>query len=1097
MRIYFVILLAAFMLFLGSCTSDSEAKNTSHATFKSYKDIPGVSEEEINAIEQLKQTHPEFVYGVNITMEAFFSNNGKVEGFASLLCQRLSELYGIKFVPSVYSWDEMKQKLSAGEIDFSGELTPTADRQKIYLMSDPIVQRMGTIFVNKNADKLSNIAKERPIRCAFLKGSTLYPQAKNSWGLPFEAIFVDDTELPALFEKGLIDAFIDENTMEAIFENCEFVKAQPYFPLIYSPVSLATGNKQLEPIISVMNKYLKNGGFYELSELYKQGIEIYSRHKLFIFLDEDEKEYIRKHSSPENAVLLAVENENYPMAFYNTKEEEFQGIAMEVLDQIASLTGLKFKVANAPETIWPTLLEDVEKGEISIISELLRSKRREGRFLWTQKPYCVDNYALLSRADYPDVDINQILYAKVGLITESAYAEIFYDWFPDSMNTVSYVKHEDAFEALQNGEIDLLMGTQNMLLNMTNYLERPGFKANIVFQDTYSSVFGFNKDEVLLQSIVNKAQNYVDTEGISQRWKLKVFDYKSKMLKDIMPFMVSSIGLLILGLFAVFFLLLKNRKMSRNLEKIVETRTGELKQASSAKSEFLSRMSHEMRTPMNAIIGMTEIAERSSDTAKLKYCLETIGVSSRHLLSLINDILDMSKIEAGKFNLDCAPLNIEELLKKICGLVIDKMEQSGQKFTVLIGKGMPLDYLGDELRISQVIANILSNAMKFTPEGGQISLSVDEVEKLGEQSVLRFSISDTGIGMSPEQTSRLFNAFEQADGSITKRFGGTGLGLAISKNIVGKMDGKIWVNSELGKGSTFNFEIKLKNISQKQENLRMLAGVHIADIKVLVADADNDTREQFCAIMNQIGIACEAVNSAQAVINAEKIAQNTHKHFDVIFIDFNLTDMNTVELLEQLIGKVEKTSLAMTGSLRDWNKIEDKLKLLGVKRFIAKPLFPSDIFDTISEVVGKTINKSNLSASATKDIPDLSEINLLLAEDVQINQEIFISLMEDTGVKIDTVENGLEAVRAFEAQPNKYDIIVMDLQMPEMDGYEATRAIRGMNNPRGKTIPILAMTANAFKEDVEKCIEAGMNDHVAKPIDINATMQKINNLTKK
>ena len=523
----------------------------------------------------------------------------------------------------------------------------------------------------------------------------------------------------------------------------------------------------------------------------------------------------------------------------------------------------------------------------------------------------------------------------------------------------------------------------------------------------------------------------------------------------------------------------------------------EAEKASNAKTDFLSNMSHEMRTPMNAIIGMTEIAERSSDTAKLKYCLETIGVSSRHLLSLINDILDMSKIEAGKFNLDCAPLNIEELLKKICGLVIDKMEQSGQKFTVLIGKGMPLDYLGDELRISQVIANILSNAMKFTPEGGQISLSVDEVEKLGEQSVLRFSISDTGIGMTPEQTKRLFNAFEQADGSITKRFGGTGLGLAISKNIVGKMDGKIWVNSELGKGSTFNFEIKLKNISQKQENLRMLAGVHIADIKVLVADADNDTREQFCAIMNQIGIACEAVNSAQAVINAEKIAQNTHKHFDVIFIDFNLTDMNTVELLEQLIGKVEKTSLAMTGSLRDWNKIENKLKLLGVTRFLAKPLFPSDIFDTISEVVGKTINKSNLSASATKDIPDLSEINLLLAEDVQINQEIFISLMEDTGVKIDTVENGLEAVRAFEAQPNKYDIIVMDLQMPEMDGYEATRAIRGMNNPRGKTIPILAMTANAFKEDVEKCIEAGMNDHVAKPIDINVTMQKINSLTKK
>ena len=999
----------------------------------------------------------------------------------------------------------MNKKLEAGEIDFTGELSFTPERQEKYIMSGPIVQRMGTIFVNSKAERLSNIARKRPIRCAFLKGSALYTQAKNSWDLPFEAIFVDDKELPSLLENGLIDAFIDENTMEAIFENFEFVKAQPYFPLIYSPVSFTTANNDLKPIVSVLDKYLENGGFYELSELYKEGIEIYSRHKLFKFLTQEEKEYISKHNSPENAVPFAVENDNYPVAFYNLKEEEFQGIAVDVLDQVALLSGLKFKVANEPGTVWPKLLEKLENGEISILSELLQSRLREGRFLWANKPYCVDNYALLSRADYPDVDINQILYAKVGLIAESGYEEIFYDWFPDSMNTISYVKHEDAFDALEKGEIDLLMGTQNMLLNMTNYLERPGFKANIVFHDSYSSVFGFNKDEFVLQSIVSKVQNYVDMDGISQRWRLKVFDYKSKMLRDMMPYMFCSIGLLFLGLFAVFFLLLKNCKMSRNLEKIVEERTAELKQASSAKSDFLSRMSHEMRTPMNAIIGMAEIAERTKDISKLKYCLATIGASSRHLLELINDILDMSKIEAGKFDLLSAPLNIEDLLKRICSLVIDKMEQNGQKLTVVIGKEMRLNYIGDELRISQVITNILSNAMKFTPEGGQISLFVDEVKRIGPQTVLRFSISDTGIGMAPEQTARLFKAFEQADGTITKRFGGTGLGLAISKNIVEKMDGKIWVDSEPGKGSTFSFEISLKNALQ-EENTHVLEGVHTEDLSVLIADADQPAREQFCAFMNQFGITWRAVENAEEVISLKNLLEPENKRFSAIFMDCNLCsglnsslggDLGMVELLKQLEGKIDIARVVITGSLLDLNKVEAPLKLLGVKKFISKPLFPSDVFDAISEVVGKKINKLDLNLGAITEVPDLSKIKLLLAEDVQINQEIFISLMEDTGIKIDTVGNGLEAVRAFEANPNKYDIIVMDLQMPEMDGYEATRLIRAMGNPRAQTIPILAMTANAFKEDVEKCIAAGMNDHVAKPIDIKATIKKITQLTKK
>ena len=386
---------------------------------------------------------------------------------------------------------------------------------------------------------------------------------------------------------------------------------------------------------------------------------------------------------------------------------------------------------------------------------------------------------------------------------------------------------------------------------------------------------------------------------------------------------------------------------------------------SRAKSDFLSRMSHEIRTPMNAIIGMTKIADNTNDIGKLRYCLATIGVSSAQLLGLINDILDVSKIEAGKFELDFAPFNIEKSLMKVCNLIIDSAERKGQKFDVILGNNMRVHYLGDELRLSQVITNLLSNAVKFTPENGTITLTAEEKQRKEDGSVLRFTVADTGIGMTQEQIGRLFTSFEQADESITRKFGGTGLGLSISKSIIDKMNGTIWVDSEINKGTTFTFDIELKWAAQQSGGV-IVNGITPSDLKLLIVE-----------------------------------------------------------------GK------------------------------------------------------------ETEDVPDFSDVTLLLAEDVDINREIFITLLENTNVKIDIAENGLIAVQKFTAHPEQYNMIIMDVQMPEMDGYEATKTIRALDLPRAKTIPILAMTANAFKEDVDKCIACGMNDHLAKPVDIKAVIEKI------
>jgi len=381
--------------------------------------------------------------------------------------------------------------------------------------------------------------------------------------------------------------------------------------------------------------------------------------------------------------------------------------------------------------------------------------------------------------------------------------------------------------------------------------------------------------------------------------------------------------------------------------------------AAEAKSSFLSRMSHEMRTPMNAIIGMAKIAEDTSDASKMKYCLSTIGTSSKQLLGIINDVLDMSKIEAGKLELENIEMNIEKMLVNVCNIIIDNMEKKNQKFNMDLGKELELNYKADELRLSQVITNLLSNAVKYTPEGGKITLTVDKTGQEETTDTLLFSVTDTGIGMTGEQIDRLFNAFEQADGSISRRFGGTGLGLAISKNIVEKMGGRIWVESEYGSGSTFNFEVKLERSEHRDET---------------------------------------ASDSADA-------------------------------------GDAYKTS-------------------------------------------------------------DLSGVSIILAEDVELNREIFSSLLEDTFISIDEAENGVAAVSLFKENPDKYDLIVMDVQMPEMDGFQATRAIRALDTPKAKTIPIIAMTANAFREDVDRCLESGMNDHLAKPIDEKTVIEKIQFYTK-
>ena len=532
-------------------------------------------------------------------------------------------------------------------------------------------------------------------------------------------------------------------------------------------------------------------------------------------------------------------------------------------------------------------------------------------------------------------------------------------------------------------------------------------------------------------------------------------------------------------------------QLNEILEETVKQRTRQLEDqvliaesASKAKSSFLSNMSHEIRTPMNAIIGMTTIGKLAQTISKKNDALGKIEGASKQLLGIINDILDISKIEADKFELSPVSFEFEKMLQKVADLINLRVDERRQKFFVSIGKDIPNTLIGDDQRLSQVITNLLTNAVKFTPEEGSITLDSRLLSEKDGMCCLQISVTDTGIGITEEQKARLFHSFEQADASTSRKFGGTGLGLSISKRIVELMDGEIWVESEPDKGSKFIFNVLLERGADEKKQL-LDDSVNWTNIRIFAVDDDPEIREFFAAVSETLGIDCTVAASGEEA--AELLAKGDF--YNIYFLDWLLPGMNGIDLARKIQENTPQNSIVTIFSSTDWNYIEDDARDAGVKKFLPKPLFPSVIVDVINESLGSKRAAEQDVKSGFSD--DFTGYSILLAEDVEINREIVLSLLEPMNLSIDCAENGAEAVRLFAESPDKYFMIFMDVQMPEMDGYEATRRIRAHDSPKAKTIPIIAMTANVFREDIEKCMEAGMNSHIGKPLDFSEVLDKL------
>jgi len=518
------------------------------------------------------------------------------------------------------------------------------------------------------------------------------------------------------------------------------------------------------------------------------------------------------------------------------------------------------------------------------------------------------------------------------------------------------------------------------------------------------------------------------------------------------------------------------------LEKDLERAIDKALLASRSKSDFLSNMSHEMRTPLNAVIGMTTIGHNATSVERKDEAFAKIEQASKHLLGVINDVLDMSKIESAKFDLFETEFGFDNMIQNVIDFIKFRIDEKHQEIKVFIDTNIPPILVGDEQRIAQVITNLLSNAVKFTPDQGQIGLKANLKKQEGERVTLQIAVSDTGIGINEEQMSRLFRSFEQAEVSTTRKYGGTGLGLAISKHICELMGGGIWVNSKEGEGSTFQFEIILKVGKGSGKGL-IADGVNWSNIRVLVVDDDEDIRDFFQLNFSSLGVSCDIMGSAEEAIAALK----TGNRYDLFFLDWCLPGKDGIELAREISEIGRENAIVVLFSSTDWSLIEAEAKSAGINMFVQKPLFRSVIVDVINRCLGED-NATSFRNQVSKSSYDWSGHRILLAEDVEINREVIMALLEPLNLQIDFAENGKVCYEMFAAPPTVYDLIFMDIQMPVMDGYDSTILIRKLKHPYAQSVPIIAMTANVFKEDVEHCLAVGMDGHVGKPIDFQEVL---------
>ena len=1187
--VYILIFLACSSI--TGCLGESNGPSIDINSIESYRQIPGITEEEITAIEALKAGRQQLVFGHIATAEAFTLPDGTKAGFIPKLCELLSDIIGIPFVHKLMSWDDLLGGLENLTLDFTGELTANTIINTKAIMTHPMADRNLGIYIYDEAINIDNVFDLFGLRIGFFNDSITEQSIKNAYPqLRFESIYTRNIqEASLMLESGIIDAFISDDVYTLIFEEYGITHIQRMLPLVHVPVSITTMNPVLQPIVSVFNKYLEAGGINRLYEIYKEGSLEYAKYDFNKSLTDEERAYLNDLAVNSSRVPIALEADNYPMSFFHDNSNRYQGIAIDNLAEISSITGIDFEVVTDKNSTWDMIIQMLGTGEVALVSELIFSEERREHFQWSTR-YASSRYALLSKTDFPNLEMNQVISATVGLGRQSAYEHIYRVFFPNNYNIKYYPTQGAILDALVQGEVDLIMASENVLLGLLNYREQPDYKVNILFHAPLEeSYFGFNINETALSSIVRKAQRYINEEKIQNDWTSRVFSYSRRLAELQLLYLTNSAVILLIALAVVLFLFIKNLRLKKHFENqaltlstiyntipdlvycmdtdlkfincnssyedftgfsemevigktdleiyanasdqtmaqgfmninrqvinenrtisveeiclrcdntnvllkttktpmvqngktigllgisrdITEHRAAEeaAMEASRAKSAFLAKMSHEIRTPMNAVIGMAELALREARLDIVYRHLYMIRQAGNNLLSIINDILDLSKIESGKLEIIPDHYLFSSLINDVISIIRMRAVDSQLRFVVNVDSNIPNELFGDETRIRQILINILGNAVKYTNEGF-VSFTVSGEIKDDKTLFLTMEIMDSGRGIKEEHIEKLFQDYYQADTAKNKNVEGIGLGLAISWKLLKAMDGDINVYSEYGKGSIFTVTIPQTFISDEKH-----AVVENPEEKnALVFERCDIYSNSLINAINDLGVDCTfALNKTDFLEKLEK------KKFSHVFISSILYERN-----QDIILKYKETS-----SIILLTKLGESIPTNSFS-ILAMPVHSMSVANFLNGITDSFIFNNNEDNKPYINFV-APEARVLIVDDINTNLTVAKGLMQPYNMQVELCKGGYEAIETIHFR--EYDLIFMDHKMPGIDGVDTTKRIREMGDdkPYLKNVPIIALTANALSGAREFFVSNGFNDFLSKPIDtikLNTILEK-------
>ena len=1022
--------------------------------------------------------------------------NGERSGYGYEYQQSVAAYTGWTYEYVNAGWSDLLKLMENGELDLMSGVSYTEDRAEKMLFSElPMGEEKYYLYADlENTDiSASDLKSLNGKRVGLLEGSihaTQFYEWEEKHGL--QLVHVSITGLEDAFEKFTnheIDCVISAETPQLV----EF-GTSAIFQIGGSGIYFVINKDRpdiKEELDNAMRKLQNDKPFYA-DELYQR----YLSATAASVLSSEEQEWLKEHGK----VRVGWVNHDSGISYADKESGELVG----VLDDY--IRAAKSSLGNQSLDFEPVEYESQEA-----MIQALKNNEIDMIFHFSENPYAAEANGFILSTTVLNVDMAVVTTEKYFNENEENTVAIekgklslkwYVSYHYPNWEIVEYDSAEAAEKAVKDGEADCFVAESGQL---TNYIEDT--KLNIVsLMQPGNTAIAVRLDDNVLLSILNKTLKTMSTSMLTGA--LSVYENSSKKvtLADFIKDNLLVVATIFILLFALILTIVlsslrrsrdaeakakKAAKQSQELNKKLQESHKELEvallraeSANSAKTTFLNNMSHDIRTPMNAIIGFTSLAASHVDNKdKVKEYLSKISTSSEHLLSLINDILDMSRIESGKVKINENPLHLPDLLHDIRTIVQPNIASRQLDFLIDTVDVRDEDIIADKLRLTQVLLNILSNGIKFNKIGGTIGVRVKQLKSAPTgYGSYQFIIRDTGIGMKPEFQEHIFESFSREETSTVSGIQGTGLGMAITKNIVDMMGGTITVKSEEGKGSEFTVNLTFKLSKEKKTYAKV---DHLQGLKVLVADDDTDTCLSISSMLTEIGMRSEwTVSGKEAVIRA-KHSMEIGDEFYAYIIDWLMPDMNGIETVRRIRRVIGENKPIIILTAYDWSDVEAEAREAGVTAFCEKPLFMSQLRDLLANPV-PTVKETREQTSGCNGK------QILLVEDNELNQEIAQTILEDAGFVIETANNGKTAVEIMEkAAPGQYDLILMDIQMPIMNGYEAARQIRALNNPGVSAIPIVAMTANAFEEDREKSFEAGMNGHLAKPVSVQTLMDMI------